>query len=162
MNIDDLFVQLVETLDREIEILDTIRYRLIVLGALAEADQGIMIPNAVKELESSYESLRLSELVRDSLTIPIADELTLDPVPKLSEIANRASGGWSEILLDRRKSIIEMVNQIHGHATAVTGAMGRRALLAEEALKHLRTDGGATYGQSGSSPRAGVLVEGAI
>ena len=41
---DDLFVQLVEALDRDLELLAVLRYRLIVLGALAGADQGPSIP----------------------------------------------------------------------------------------------------------------------
>ena len=42
---DDLFVQLVEALDRDLELLAVLRYRLIVLGALAGRRPGSVHPN---------------------------------------------------------------------------------------------------------------------
>jgi hypothetical protein len=160
MDIDDLFVQLVEALDRDLELLTTLRYRLIVLGALAGADQGPSIPTAVREIEIAYEDLRLAELVRASATVRVADEFDLGPMPRLDQLAQRTSGGWSEVLLDRRRSLIETVLGIEGLASTVQAAMGRRAALAQEALAFLRVDTGATYGHSGL--RGGVLVEGAM
>lgn len=160
MNTDKLLVQFVETLDRELELLATIRYRLVVLGALAGADQSQSIPTAVHEAEIAFEALRLSELVRASVTVRLADEFKLDPTPRIDEIAANAGGGWGEILLEKRKTLIEAVTEIQGIASSITEAVGRRAALTEEALRFLKTDSQTTYGRSGS--RGGVLVEGAI
>jgi hypothetical protein len=157
---EDLFVQLVEALDRDLELLELLRYRLLVLAALAGADQGPSIPLAVREIEMAYEDLRLADLVRATATVRVADELELDPMPRLDQLAALSGGGWSEVLLDRRRSIIETVIGIENLATTVRTAMGRRAALAKEALAFLRVDAGATYGRS--VLRGGVLVEGTI
>jgi hypothetical protein len=157
---DDLFVQLVEALDRDLELLATLRYRLIVLGALAGADQAPSIPTAVHEIELAYEDLRLADLVRASATVQVAEEFDLDPMPRLDELADRASGAWSEVLMERRRSLIETVIGIESLATTVRTAMARRASLAQEALAFLRVDAGATYGRA--IVRGGVLVEGSI
>jgi hypothetical protein len=155
---DDLFVQLIEALDRDLEILATLRYRLIVLGALAGADQTPSIPTAVHEIELAYEDLRLADLVRATATEQVAEEFDLDPMPRLDQLAARAGGAWSEVLMERRGAIIETVIGIESLATTVRAAMGRRASLAKEALAFLRIDSGATYGRS--IVRGGVLVEG--
>jgi hypothetical protein len=157
---DDLFVQLVEALDRDLELLATLRYRLIVLGALAGADQGPSLPTAVREIEVAYEDLRLADLVRATATVRVAEEFGLDAMPRLDQLAERASGAWSEVLMERRRSIIETVIGIEGVTNTVRTAMGRRASLAKEALAFLRIDAGATYGRSVA--RGGVLVEGSI
>jgi hypothetical protein len=157
---DDLFVQLVESLDRDLELLEILRYRLIVLGALAGADQGGSLPTAVREIQLAYEDLRLADLVRAAATVRVADQLALDPAPRLDQIAERSEGGWSEVLLGRRRSLIETIIGIEGLASVVRGAMGRRASLAQEALAFLRVDAGATYGRPGL--RGGVLVKGTI
>lgn len=160
MNTDDLLLQFVETLDRELELLATIRYRLIVLGALASSDQGQSIPTAVHEAEIAFEALKLSELVRASATVRLADELNLDPMPRIGDLAARVDGGWGEIILDRRRALIEAVTEIQGVARSLTEAISRRAALSEEALRFLHADGQTTYGRN--APRGGVLVEGAI
>jgi hypothetical protein len=157
---DDLLIQLVEALDRDLELLDILRYRLVVLGALAGADQGSYLPTAVREIELAYEDLRLADLVRASATVRVADELDLNPAPRLDQLADRSGGGWGEVLLDRRRSLIETIIGIEGLAGVVHSAMGRRASLAQEALSFLRADAGATYGRS--VLRGGVLVEGTI
>ena len=160
MNTDDLLIHFVETLDRELELLATIRYRLIVLGALASSDQGCSIPTAVHEAEIAFEALRLSELVRASATVRLADELNLDPMPRIGDVAACVDGGWGEILLDRRRALIEAVTDIQGVARSLTEAISRRAALSQDALRFLQTDGQSTYGRN--APRGGVLVEGMI
>jgi hypothetical protein len=157
---DDLLVQLVGALDRDLELLEILRYRLIVLGALAGADQGPSIPTAVRDIENTYEALRMAELLRASATVPVADEFGLDPMPRIDELAEYASSGWSEVLLDRRRALIETVAGVQGLANTISVAMGRRAALADEALSFLRADGGATYGRSPT--RSGSLVDGVI
>ncbi len=160
MSTDDLLTQLVESLDRDLELLSILRYRLVVLGALAGADQGPSLPVAVREIEHTYESLRLADLVRASVTTRLADELTLDPRPRLGELAAHVSAGWADVLLDRRRALIEAVTSLQSLTDAVHSAMGRRAALAEEALSFLQTHGAATYGRPSS--HGGVLVNGAI
>ncbi len=150
-----------KALDRDLELLALVHYRLLVLGALAAADQGDVIPTAVREVELAYEDLRLADLVRATSTVQIADELGLDPQPRLDQIAGCIDEGWAEVLGDRRRSLLEAIAGVRGVADTVGSAMGRRAALAEEALAFLRSDAGATYGRATAS-RAGVLVEGAI
>src|ERR1700677_913218 len=89
---DDRFVQLVEALDRDLELLAVLRYRLIVLGALAGADQGPSIPTAVREIEVAYEDLRLADLVRATATVRVAEEFDLGPMPRLAAVAAPARG----------------------------------------------------------------------
>ena len=99
VTIDELLVKLVDALDRDIELLVSLRYRFIVLGALAGADQGPSLPTAVREVELSFEALRLADLVRASLTAQIAEYLELEVTPRLDDLASRTQGAWSEILL---------------------------------------------------------------
>lgn len=160
MNIEELLVQFVEILDSEIELLLQIRYRLIVLGAIADVDQGKSIPIAVNETEQVCERLRLSELMRGSVTAEITDMLGTEPSARIDEIALSVNEVWREILIARRNSLIETVRDVQEVAAWVTKEMGARAALASEALGFLKTDGGSTYGRS--APRGGLLVEGAI
>lgn len=160
MDTDDLLSELVEALERDLELLAVLRYRLIVLGALATADQSPSILTAVREIETAYESLRLQELVRSSTMVLVADHFELDQTLRLDELAMHTSGGWSEVLMDLRRGLIETVSGIQALANSVSAAMGRRAALTDEALTFLRSNGGATYGRSVS--RGGVLVDGAL
>lgn len=157
---DDLLSELVEALERDLELLSVLRYRLTVLGALATADQSSSILTAVREIETAYEALRLEELVRSSAMVLVADHFELDQSLRLDELATHTSGGWSEVLLDLRRALIEAVTKIQTLANSVSEAMGRRVVLTDEALAFLRANGGATYGRSMS--RSGVLVEGAL
>jgi len=157
---DDLLSELVESLERDLELLAVLRYRLIVLGALAAADQSVSVLTAVREIEIAYEALRLEEMVRASVTLRVADHFGMELVPRLDALAEHVGGGWSEVLLERRRAIIEIVADTQGIANTVSAAMGRRAALADEALAFLRADGGATYGRS--TPRGGILVDGAL
>jgi len=159
---DTLLVELVEALDYDLEILEVLRYRLVVLGALAGADQGSMLLLGVREIEMTYEALRVAEMVRASVTERVADELDIDALPTLEEIAGYVSAGWSEVLRERRRKLIEIVTEIQGISRTVGAAMGRRVALAEEARAFLHSDATASsYGRP-SLPREGVLVEGAI
>lgn len=160
MNIEELLVQFVDILDNEIELLLQIRYRLIVLGAIADVDQGRSIPRAVSETEKVCEQLRLSELMRGSVTAEITEILGIEPTARIDEIAQSVNEVWRDILLERRSSLIETVRDIQEVAAWVTKEMGTRAALASEALGFLKTDSGSTYGRS--APRGGLLVEGAI
>ena len=160
MDTDDLLSELVEALERDLELLAVLRYRLTVLGALATADQGPSIPTAVREVETAYGDLRVEELVRSSATVLVADHLGLDPTIRLEELATHTSGGWSEVLLERRRLIIESVTGIQALVNSVSATMGRRIVLTEEALAFLRSDGAATYGRNAA--RGGIFVEGAL
>lgn len=160
MNTEDLLLKFVEILDNEIDLILRIRYRLTVLGAIVDIDQGKLIPMAVAETESVCESLRLTELVRGSLTAELTETFGLESDSRIDQIAECASGAWHEILLERRSAIIEIVQQVQEIAERVTKEMGSRTALASEAISFLRTDVGSTYGRSQS--RGGLLIEGAI
>ncbi len=160
VTIDELLVKLVDSLDRDLELLAILRYRFIVLGALAGADQSPSLPTAVRDIELSFEALRLADLVRASLTAQIAEQLELEATPRLDDLAQRAEGAWGEILLERRQSLIFSVTSIQGLANSLKVAMGRRVSLAEDALAFLRGDRASTYQKTGS--RGGLLVEGTI
>lgn len=157
---DDLLVQLVETLDRDLELLAVLRYRLTVLGALAGADQTPSIPTAVREIELAYEALRLADLARATATLAVAEELAFAQPPRLDELAARVDGVWSEVLLERRGRIIEAVGSVQSLAQIVKASMGQRAAMVEQSLNFLRSEGPSTYGRPTS--RSGVLIEGAI
>jgi hypothetical protein len=160
VTIDELLVKLVDALDRDIELLASLRYRFIVLGALAGADQSPSLPTAVREVELSFEALRVADLVRASVTAQIAEHLELEATPRLDDLASRTQGAWSEILMERRQSLIFTVTNIQSLANTLKVAMGRRVSLAEDALAFLRGDRASTYHQT--SPRGGLLVEGTI
>lgn len=157
---DELLVKLVEALDRDLELLGTLRYRLIVLGALAGADQSSLLPTAVHEIEGAYEALRVADLVRASVTERLALEFDLEAVPRLDELAARTPGAWSEILLDRRRDMVMTITGIQRDAEVIKAAMGRRVALAEEVLSFLRREGASTY--SHVANRGGLLVQGTI
>lgn len=153
-------MKLVDALDRDIELLAALRYRFIVLGALAGADQSLSLPTAVREVELGFEALRVADLVRASATACLAEALELDATPRLDDLAARTHGAWGEMLLERRQALIFSVTTIQGLANTLKTAMGRRVALAEDALAFLRGDRASTYGQAGS--RGGLLVEGTI
>lgn len=158
--LDELLVKLVDALDRDIELLGVLRYRFIVLGALAGADQSGSLPTAVREVETSFEALRIADLVRASVSAQIAEQLELEATPRLDDLASRTDGAWSEILLERRQSLILAVTSIQSLATTLKTAMGRRVSLAEDAMAFLRGEHASPYQKS--SARGGLLVEGTI
>ena len=75
---------------------------------------------AVHDIEAAYEALRLADLIRASTTEEVADELGLGASPRLDEIAARVSAGWCDLLLARRRELIEAVTMIQGVATTVS------------------------------------------
>lgn len=160
MDIDDLLTELVESLDREVELLLVLRYRLTVLGALATADQGTSIVTGVREVEQAFEALRLEELARAAVTVLVTGLCELDDAVRLDELATHVEPGWRDLLLERRRTLIESVNSIQHLAESVHETMGRRAALAEEALTFLRSDGTSNYGRT--ARRGGVLVDGVL
>lgn len=160
MEIDDLLSELIDSLDRDIELLLTLRYRLVVLGALATAEQASSIVTAVREIEIAYEGLRLQELARSAATVMVVDHFDLDPAVHLDELASHVGGAWADMLRERRQTLLETVSAIQSLANTVSAVMGRRAALADEALAFLRVDGASTYGRSAA--RGGVLVEGSL
>jgi hypothetical protein len=158
--LSDLLSDLVESLDGIGASLEVLRYRLVVLGALAAAEQGPSILTAVREIELAYEELRLHEMVRSSSTLLVADHLGVDPASRLDELASSLTGGWRELLLDRRHSLRAMVAEIQVLADTVSAAMGRRAALADEALAFLHSGPTPTYGRAAA--RGAVLVDGVL
>ena len=160
---NDLFVQLVEALDRDLELLNALRYRLTVLGALAGADQGPSLPMAVREIEVAYEDLRLADLIRAAATVRVAEEFDLEAMPRLDELADaRHRGAWSEVLMERRRSIIETVIGIESLGLhAVRSGYGPPGLVGQRGA-------GISADRLGGDLRArcrtrgGVLVEGTI
>ena len=160
VDIDDLLAELVESLDREVELLLVLRYRLTVLGALATGDQGASIVTGVREVELAHEALRLEELARSAATVLVTDYFELDDQIRLDELATHVAPGWGDLLRERRLALIESINGVQRLAETVHHAMGRRAALAEEALSFLRSDGASTYGRP--VPRGGVLVDGVL
>ncbi len=160
MNTDESLAQLVEALDRDLELVEVLRYRLIVLGALVGADQSPSLPRAIRELGQANEELRIAELFRTSATARLAEELDLGSTSRVDLLARHAQGEWNEILLDRRRSLTEAVIGVRALAGSVSAVMGRQAVLIEDALSSLRPDAHATYGRL--VPRHAVLVEGAL
>lgn len=160
MDIDDLLTELVESLDREVELLLVLRYRLTVLGALSTADQGASIVTGVREVEQAFEALRLEELARAVATVLVTELCQLDDAVRLDELAAHVEPGWRDLLLGRRRVLIESVNSIQHLAESVHQTMGRRAALAEEALIFLRSDGTSNYGRT--TTRGGILVNGVL
>src|SRR5580692_1553 len=73
VNTEDLLAQLIETLDAELEQLNLLRFRLIVLGALVAADQAFWLPLSVRELEATADQLRLLDLRRAAATSGITE-----------------------------------------------------------------------------------------
>jgi hypothetical protein len=157
---DGLLAQLVEALDRDLELVGIVRYRLIVVASLAAADQTPWLPGASRVMALASAALRSADLERESATERAADQLDLDPGARIEAVARRAGGVWGDVLRDRGRALTEAVMGVQGLAHTVNGQMGRRASLAEEALAFLRGDGNATYGPT--HRREAVLVEGAI
>lgn len=161
VDIDELFVQLVEALDRDLDLVEVLRYRLTVLGALAGTDQGPSIPMAVRELGIANEELRVADLVRAATSARIAEELGMDPESSSEVLVSQASDGWKEVLLERRRSLIEAITRVQGLSNTVSTAMRLRAKLSEEALAFLR-GGQFTSNYGRETRREAVLVEGSI
>ena len=160
MDTDLLLTQLVEALDRDLELIRVIRYRLTVLSALAAADQGPWLPGAIDEMAAATAALHSAEQDRAQVTGEVARAFGLPPATRIEALAVPVGGAWGDVLLERRRALTEAVTGVQGLAATVSGVMGRRASLAEEALAFLGGDGNATYGRT--QGRGALLVEGAI
>ncbi|MFZ0248568.1 MAG: hypothetical protein WAL61_01385 [Acidimicrobiales bacterium] len=160
MSTEDLLAQLIETLDAELEQLNLLRFRLIVLGALVAADQAFWLPLSVRELEATADQLRLLDLRRAAATSGITEVFLLDPEAQLPEIAAQVDDGWGELLHDRRRLLLEQVANVRSVAELAVSALGRRSTLLRDALSFLGSDGGRSYGRQG--PSRPQIVQGAM
>jgi hypothetical protein len=160
VNTEDLLAQLIETLDAELEQLNLLRFRLIVLGALVAADQAFWLPLSVRELEATADQLRLLDLRRAAATSGITEAFLLDPEAHLPQIAAQVDEGWGEMLHDRRRLLLEQVANVRSVAELTVSALGRRSTLLREALSFLASDGGSSYGRQG--PSRPQIVQGAM
>jgi hypothetical protein len=157
---EDLLVQLIETLDAELEQLTLLRFRLIVLGSLVAADQAAWLPMQVRELEATTDQLRLIDLRRAATTSGITEAFLIDPESHLPQIAAQVDDGWGELLHDRRRLMLEQVANIRSVAEVTVSALGRRSTLLREALSSLSSEAGSTYGRQG--PNRPQIVQGAM
>jgi hypothetical protein len=151
---------LIETLDAELEQLQLLRFRLIVLGALVAADQAFWLPLSVRELEATADQLRMLDLRRAAATSGITEVLLLDPEAPLPQIAAQVDEGWGEILHDRRRLLLEQVANVRSVAELTVSALGRRSSLLRDALSFLASDGGSSYGRH--RPSRPQIVQGAL
>jgi hypothetical protein len=162
---DDLLAQLIEIFDDELERLVTLRFRLTVLQSLMATDQASWLERSVKDLEVASAQLRLADLRRATATVGLIDEYGLDEDARLTEIAEHAGHAWGEMLLERRLRLLEEMAGVTLLIDTSSAAAGSRITLVEEALKFLRSDTAADYGQRrGGSVRGGRarLVEGSM
>jgi hypothetical protein len=157
---EDLLVQLIETLDAELEQLQLLRFRLIVLGALVAADQAFWLPLSVRELEATADQLRMLDLRRAAATSGITEAFLLDPEAQLPLIASQVDEGWGEMLHDRRRLLLEQVANVRSVAELTVSALGRRSSLLRDALSFLASDGGSSYGRQ--RPSRPQIVQGAM
>jgi hypothetical protein len=160
VSIEDLLTQLIGILDAEVEQLAILRFRFIVLASLVAADQALWLPMSVRELEAATEQLRLIDLRRAATTTGVTEAFWLDPDSRLPEIAERVDESWGELLHDRRRELLEQVENIRSVAEQTISAVGRRSALVKEALSFISDTGGSTYGRP-SSP-APQIVRGAM
>ena len=94
MSTEDLLAQLIETLDDELEQLELLRFRLVVLGSLVAADQAVWLPMSVRELQATTERLRFLDLRRAAATSGITEAFFLDPEAQLPQIVAQVDDGW--------------------------------------------------------------------
>jgi hypothetical protein len=154
---ESLLANLVEVLDDELERIDDLTYRFVVLAALVAADQTEWIPRSVRELQRASEDLRLADLRRAAATSGVTDTCGLDPDARLEDIVARVDRSWGAVLADRRATFLEQVAGLQSVADLTLHAVDRRSVLAEEALSFLRGDAAATYGRR-TPPRAQIVL----
>jgi hypothetical protein len=165
VNADDLLAELIEVLDEELERLVILRFRLTVLDSLMATDQASWLERSIKDLEVASGQLRLADLRRATATVGLIDEYGLDEDARLDEIAERAGFAWGEMLRERRLRLLEEMAGVTLLVDTAAAAAGSRITLVEEALKFLRSDTAADYGQRrGGTARGGGarLVEGSM
>ncbi len=155
-----MFINFVEAVDQEIDLLRRLRYRLIVLQSLTKDDSHEAMQPAIVETQESYENLRGAELIRAAATIKLTDQLELDPGAGMNEIAAISPGAWEEIVLERRKYLIESIDGVQRIIDDLKGVLSRRMTQTERALEFLKEHSSSGYGTGGS--KTGMLITGAI
>ena len=160
MGNDQAFINFIEAVDQEIGLLKKLRYRLMVLQALAKDDNPEAIQPSVVETQESYENVRAAELVRAAATIKLTDQLELDPEVGMNEIAAKSPGAWGEIVLERRKAMIESVAGVQQVIDVITLVLSQRIVQTEQALAFLKDHSNSGYGDSGN--KTGLLITGTI
>ncbi len=155
-----MLAEFIETVDQETELLNEFCYRLTILKALVVCDTHESIPRAVRDTESVYEQIKIAELVRSSATIKLIDELGLDPESAMDIIAKNVPDAWGEIILDRRTTMLKMLNTINSETKSLSESLSQRINQSKEALDFIGKHTGLTYGKS--TPQGGMLVTGAI
>ncbi len=144
---DEILAELVDILDVEVEQLDVLTYRVVVLASLVAADQGRWIPRSVSDLEAASEQVRLIDLRRAAATNGVTEACGLDGDVRLEQIAREVPAGWSELLDDRRSQLLEGMAHLKHVTELASSAVSRRSALAEEALAFLRENHAGTYGR---------------
>ena len=158
---EDVYIEFINAVDQEISLLERLRYRLIVLKALtAYSDGHGVLPFAIKETQQSYGDLRAAELMRATVTIKLTDRLNLDPGVGMTEIAAQSSGVWEEIVLEKRKAMIEAMNRVQKEINELSAALSRHIAETGQALEFIKQHSGFGYGEGGA--KTGLLITGAI
>lgn len=147
MNTDTQLAQLVDVLDAELERINALRHRFVVLASLVATDQGDWVPGSVRDLQQASEDLRAIELRRAVLTSGIATARGLDDEARLEEIVGSVDPSWGAVLDARRQAIREEMAHLRNEADITRAAVERRSALAEEALAFLHSDAASTYGR---------------
>jgi len=147
VNTDTQLAQLVDVLDAELERINALRHRFVVLASLVATDQGDWVPGSVRDLQQASEDLRAIELRRAVLTSGIATARGLDDEARLEEIVGSVDPSWGAVLDARRQAIREEMAHLRNEADITRAAVERRSALAEEALAFLHSDAASTYGR---------------
>jgi FlgN protein len=145
---------------RERDLLDMLLFKLEVEQLVLTNGRSHWLPVAAREIETVLEQIRSVDLLRAVAVDTVAAELSLDPSPSLSEIAQRSEEPWRAIWLDHREAFTSVATRISemSQSNRVLLTAGYQA--AQATLLSM-TERSATYGSDGSvgSDRRTSLID---
>jgi hypothetical protein len=137
-------------LGRELELLETLLFRLEEEQLVLAHGRDRWLPRAAHDVERAIEDVRATELLRAGAAAAVGLELGLGAEPALSQLAASASEPWGTILEDLRTGFLAITAEIESLAEANRDLITAGYRSARETL--LTVEGGApSYDADGAA-----------
>lgn len=126
--------KLSQVLWRERELLEQLAYRLEVERLVLASGRAKWLVNATRDIESTVDELRETELLRAIAADELAERLRLAPNPSLLTLADAVDEPWRGILLDHRDTLVGIAREIAELSESTHGLLTAGYRSAQETL----------------------------
>lgn len=151
VNPDVAAEDLLDLVDREVEILEELAFELIVIRSLAQAGEAESVAVATDQVSQTVEILRLTGLLRATHSAELAAQHGLDPCARLGEIVEALPDPTSVRAAEARRRLVAAVTKTRDLASKAGVLLGERVALVQEAITSLSDAPPSTYGNGGAS-----------